>query len=96
MPILQAQPGCLLYALHKTAGATGEFVMIERWASQEALATHIQGGSVQEIIGVLGDLLAGPPEVRVGQRQRPPSWTPGRAVTWIPAAMGRISGSPSA
>ena len=38
IPKVHAEPGCELYALHEGAG---EFVMVERWASPEALAGKV-------------------------------------------------------
>jgi quinol monooxygenase YgiN len=35
-----AEPGCLLYALHRVADRPGDLVFIERWASREALDAH--------------------------------------------------------
>jgi len=62
---VHAEPGCLLYALHKKTGATGEFEMIEKWASQEALDAHMRGDAMRAIGGALGDALAGVPDIRV-------------------------------
>ncbi|WP_037682458.1 putative quinol monooxygenase [Streptomyces griseus] len=62
IPAVHAEPGCLLYALHRKAGATGEFVMIEKWASQEALGAHMKGAAMREIGVALAQALAGPPE----------------------------------
>ncbi|MFI5800561.1 putative quinol monooxygenase [Streptomyces sp. NPDC051677] len=62
IPAVHAEPGCLLYALHRKAGATGEFVMIEKWASQEALGAHMKGAAMREIGTALAQALAGPPD----------------------------------
>jgi quinol monooxygenase YgiN len=49
MPAIQRQPGCQLYALHRVRGRRhpGEFVLIEKWADDEALARY---GSLPELI----------------------------------------------
>ncbi|MFC9678638.1 putative quinol monooxygenase [Streptomyces sp. NPDC056948] len=62
IPAVHAEPGCLLYALHRKAGTTGEFVMIEKWASQEALGAHMKGAAMREIGVALAQALAGPPD----------------------------------
>ncbi|WP_330346958.1 putative quinol monooxygenase [Streptomyces sp. NBC_00582] len=62
IPAVHAEPGCLLYALHRKAGTTGEFVMIEKWASQEALGAHMKGAAMREIGTALAQALAGPPD----------------------------------
>ncbi|MFF5654092.1 putative quinol monooxygenase [Streptomyces collinus] len=63
LPAVHAEPGCLLYALHRKAGTTGEFVMIEKWASQEALGAHMKGAAMREIGIALAQALAGPPDM---------------------------------
>ncbi|MEU3937553.1 antibiotic biosynthesis monooxygenase family protein [Streptomyces sp. NPDC029044] len=63
LPTVHAEPGCLLYALHRKAGTTGEFVMIEKWASQEALGAHMKGAAMREIGIALAQALAGPADM---------------------------------
>jgi quinol monooxygenase YgiN len=63
IPAVHAEPGCLLYALHRKAGTTGEFVMIEKWASREALDAHMKGAAMREIGVALAQALAGPPDM---------------------------------
>lgn len=60
---VHAEPGCLRYALHRKAGTTGEFVMIEKWASQEALGAHMKGAAMREIGTALAQALAGAPDM---------------------------------
>ena len=55
IPQVHAEPGCELYALHE---GRGEFVMVERWESPEALKVH---GSA-EALTTLGAALAGKTE----------------------------------
>ncbi|MET8777141.1 MULTISPECIES: putative quinol monooxygenase [Nocardia] len=64
-PAVHAEPGCLLYALHRRIGEPGRFVMIEKWASKEALRTHGQSAALREVGAALGDALTGPAEVLV-------------------------------
>jgi quinol monooxygenase YgiN len=63
LPTVHAEPGCLRYALHRKAGITGEFVMIEKWASREALGAHMKGAAMREIGATLAQALAGPPDM---------------------------------
>jgi quinol monooxygenase YgiN len=50
------EPGCELYALHQ---GRDRLVMIEKWASQEALAEHGKSPTVAELHAVLdGKLIA--------------------------------------
>jgi quinol monooxygenase YgiN len=61
VPKVHAEPGCELYALHET---DGQFVMLERWESPEALKVHSRAEALTTLGGVLADKLAAPPDVR--------------------------------
>ncbi|MGW7308342.1 putative quinol monooxygenase, partial [Streptomyces sp. NPDC054835] len=39
-PVVRAEDGCLQYDLHRVADDSDRFVLLERWASAEALAAH--------------------------------------------------------
>lgn len=39
-PLVRAEDGCLQYDLHAVTDDPDRFVLIERWASEEALAAH--------------------------------------------------------
>jgi quinol monooxygenase YgiN len=49
--------GCELYALHEMPD---RLVMIEKWASQQALESHGRGASLTELMPKLADKLAEP------------------------------------
>ena len=61
IPKVHAEPGCELYALNE---GTGEFVMIERWESADALAVHGKAEALRSLGAALAGKVAGPPEVR--------------------------------
>lgn len=61
VPRVHAEPGCELYALHE---GDGEFVMVERWASTEALATHSKAEALTSLGARLAGKVTGPPQVR--------------------------------
>ncbi|WP_329270139.1 antibiotic biosynthesis monooxygenase family protein [Streptomyces pseudovenezuelae] len=63
LPKVHAEPGCLRYALHRRTGTTGEFVMIEKWASREALDAHMKGAVMREMGAALAQALAGAPDL---------------------------------
>jgi quinol monooxygenase YgiN len=44
IPAVHLEPGCVFYALHEKAD---RLVMIEQWASAEALATHAKAEALQ-------------------------------------------------
>ena len=56
------EDGCELYALHQ---AQDRLVMIEKWASPEALATHSRGAALAALNPKLAGKVTGPPEVIV-------------------------------
>lgn len=39
-PLVRAEDGCLEYQLHRVSGNDDQFVLTERWTSEEALAAH--------------------------------------------------------
>ena len=61
VPKVHAEPGCELYAVHEGAG---EFVMVERWESPEALKVHGSAEALSTLGGRLAGKLQGAPEVR--------------------------------
>ncbi len=62
---VHAEPGCLKYSLHRKAGTTGHFVMIEKWASAEALGVHGKAAALREAGPALQQALAGALDVQV-------------------------------
>jgi quinol monooxygenase YgiN len=61
VPQVHDEPGCELYALHE---GDGRLVMIERWASVEALDVHGRTETLRTLGAALADKLAGPLDVR--------------------------------
>jgi quinol monooxygenase YgiN len=55
--------GCLLYALHDAGEPDGPLVIIEKWASAEALTAHGQSPAMRELGGAFAGRLAGAPVV---------------------------------
>ena len=62
IPKVHAEDGCELYALHQTED---RLMMIEKWASREALAAHSQGAALAAMRSQLTGKVAGPAEVIV-------------------------------
>ncbi|RBY74437.1 antibiotic biosynthesis monooxygenase [Geodermatophilus sp. TF02-6] len=62
IPAVHDEPGCELYALHEADGA---LVVIERWASPEALQEHMQAQAFAELGRQLEGRMTGPAEIRV-------------------------------
>jgi quinol monooxygenase YgiN len=61
IPLVHAEPGCELYALQEDGT---RLVMVEKWESAEALEIHSKAEALARAGQVMGDKLAGPPDVR--------------------------------
>ncbi len=62
IPQVHAEDGCELYALHQTSD---RLVMIEKWASREALDAHIRGAALAVLSPQLAGKTTGPAQVVV-------------------------------
>ena len=61
IPQVHEEPGCELYALHE---GDGEFVIVERWESPEALRAHSSAPALTRLGAALAGKVEGPPVVR--------------------------------
>jgi len=61
---VHAEDGCELYSLNEAAD---RLVMVERWASQEALDVHVKGRNLAALGPRLAGKVTGAPEVVVLQ-----------------------------
>ena len=61
-PVL-AQPGCAGCCIYEEQGLEQAVVLVERWESLEALATHVRSEAYRRILGAI-ELSYDPPEVR--------------------------------
>ncbi len=59
---VQTQPGCLSCHVYEGQGDDTSIVLVERWASEEALEAHIRSDAYHSILGAL-ELSGSPPEV---------------------------------
>ena len=57
--------GCLRYALHRSMLDPQQFVMIEKWASQEALDAHGKSPHLAGLMPLFTDLAAETPQLLV-------------------------------
>lgn len=57
------EPGCIAYALHRDLEDPSRFVIVEKWASAEALAEHGDTPHLKQLFADLGPLLAAPPTI---------------------------------
>ncbi|MFI6063538.1 putative quinol monooxygenase [Streptomyces sp. NPDC051286] len=56
--------GCLTFAAHEDAADALTLVLVEHWASQEAVDAHSQAPYLAEAMGRVGELLSAEPEIR--------------------------------
>jgi quinol monooxygenase YgiN len=61
---VHAEPGCERYALHRDARSPRTFIMIEKWASADAVRTHGKAPALAELGAALDGLLARPLSVQ--------------------------------
>ena len=73
IPKVHAEDGCELYALHQ---ADDRLVMVEKWASADALRAHSRGAALAAQAPILAGKLTGPAEVIV--LQAVPAGDPGQ------------------
>ena len=62
---VHAEAGCLAYDLHRVASDTDRFVVLERWASVEALREHGGSPHMRQFGRDAASVLAAPAEVIV-------------------------------
>lgn len=61
----RAEEGCESYQISEDLETPNNFVIVERWASLEARYSHFRNPQFGELMGALGDIIAGPPEVSI-------------------------------
>lgn len=57
------EEGCIAYALHEDNTQPARFVIVEKWASQDALEAHGQAEHLKTMFSTVGSLLAEPPAI---------------------------------
>lgn len=62
MPLVHAENGCELYALHRSAD---QLIVIEKWVSEAALQAHASGDVVAMLRSKIQARTSGPTEVQV-------------------------------
>ncbi len=56
----RAEEGCLEYELHQSTEVPTRFLMIERWASPEALARHLETPHIKALFARAPEIVAAP------------------------------------
>jgi quinol monooxygenase YgiN len=65
VPPAHAEEGCTAFAVHRVAGEPERFVLVERWASREALDQHLTTPHLAAFRERGGDVWAEPPQLVV-------------------------------
>lgn len=60
-----AEAGCIAYALHRTVSDPDQIVLVERWASREALDEHLASEHLARFRAEGADLWAAPMQIVV-------------------------------
>jgi quinol monooxygenase YgiN/mannose-6-phosphate isomerase-like protein (cupin superfamily) len=63
----RAEEGCESYQISEDLETPNTFVIVERWASLEAQYEHFRAPEFGELMGALGDVLAGRPDVSINE-----------------------------
>jgi quinol monooxygenase YgiN len=61
----RGEEGCESYQISEDIEMPNTFVLVERWASMEAQYNHFRNPKFGELMGALGDVIAGPPEISI-------------------------------
>jgi quinol monooxygenase YgiN len=61
----RAEEGCESYQIGEDVEAPNRFIIVERWTGLEAQYDHFRRPEFGQLMGALGDVLAGPPEVSI-------------------------------
>jgi quinol monooxygenase YgiN len=65
IPPTHEEDGCLAFALHRDPADAQRFVLIERWASREALDRHLASDHIAAFVARLGEVRDAPTQVLV-------------------------------
>jgi quinol monooxygenase YgiN len=61
----RAEEGCESYQICEDVETPNNFVIVERWRDLDAQYSHFRAPEFGELMGKLGDVIAGPPEVAI-------------------------------
>lgn len=64
----RSEPGCIVYDLHQDIDNPAVLVFLESWHSKEDLEKHLQMPYLQSLLGMVDELCAEPPEIRLANQ----------------------------
>ena len=65
MKATRKEKGCLAYDLNRLADGSSEYVVYEKWASYDAIKTHIVTPYIVKLLGQLPQLTEGAPKIDI-------------------------------
>ena len=63
----RSENGCETYEVGEDLESPNTFLIVERWRDADAQYAHFRRPEFGELMGALGDVLAGPPEVTINE-----------------------------
>jgi quinol monooxygenase YgiN len=63
----RAKEGCESYQIAEDLETPNKFLIVEEWTTLDAQYAHFRNPEFGRLMGSLGDLLAGPPDVSIHQ-----------------------------
>lgn len=66
--VSRREPGCLYYDLYQLRDRPDTFLLIDGWASDEAVASHLAEPDIIRIMTDLEALVSGPQELTISER----------------------------
>jgi quinol monooxygenase YgiN len=64
----RSEPGCIIYDLHQDIDNPAVLVFLESWKSRKDLEEHLQMPYLQSLLGMVDELCAEPPEIRLANQ----------------------------
>jgi len=64
----RAEDGCIVYDLHQDVDNPAVLVFLESWKSREDLEQHLQMPYLQSLLGMVDEICAEPPEIRLANQ----------------------------
>lgn len=63
----RTEDGCESYEVSEDVEVPNTFILVERWRDLDAQYEHFRRPEFGELMGALGDVLAGPPDVSINE-----------------------------
>ena len=61
------EDGCLRCTLHKSVKEPGQFLIVAKWSSMEALNQHFKSAHILHFMKITTEILVSPPDIKLFQ-----------------------------